>query len=298
MERRRFIATAGLVVPWWKTLFLNEPARAKPLLSHTTVPVAAAGSAFVTILSQLLPLATTVVNKLFGPAAKDSKSVTKGQVTASVDQLANDLQTQAGSVNNDVKFLTAWRKTAASFDGSVAIKDSLIQIGMLVDSVERFSEPGLTATKADVKRMVEEATARIQKIVNSGSLEELPEVDTLNARSAANTVANKLAFIAKRVGSIQNVTEPASIRQVFSEVGPVVQDGIDGCERITLGHEEYQIRLSNDFLEYMKKFGAQPNKDISDKAQSKTDKTLGNERVPIEQAPGVLERLATTLTLK
>jgi hypothetical protein len=296
MERRRFFTAIGLLFPSWRFLFSGELPRAvaAPSEGPRNVP-AAAGAGFLAVLGLLVPLAEKVLDKIFGKSASDDKSVKKKDAKTTLDGFTKELQTSVGSVNDDVKFLTAWRKTASSFDGATAIKDSLIQIGMLVDSAERFSDSGLVASKDDVIRMVEEATFRITEIVKSGSLEQLPEVDIFDARSAAGKVASKLKFVADHVRQIQKTAEPVPIRQTFAQLGAVVQEGIASCEDISLRHEEYQIRLSNDFLDYMKKFDVQPNKDVEDASKSKRGKTLGDKRIPLEQAPGVLQGMVAAL---
>ena len=153
MERRRFIAAVGFAATFWKTFFPSET-RASSLPtdeihpnsgSSPANPIIAAG--FVAVVEKLLPLAETVLGKLFGKNATDKTTVTKKAANDALTSTATELKNQAASVNDDVKYLTAWRTTAAIFGGVSSIKDSLTEVATMAENGARYSDSALKDIK-------------------------------------------------------------------------------------------------------------------------------------------------------
>ena len=293
MERRKFIATLGISTPCLGAVLSSNTSFADAsLTSHGIAnPNPLIGAAFVAVLEKLLPVAQNITNKLFGSGAKDNATVKKSDATASLNTLADQLKTQAQSVNDDVKYLTAWRNTTGAFVGSVSIKDSLIKIRVLLDSGAQVSDTSLADVKKLVTSNVGQAAAAIQKVWQSKSVDDLPNDDIGAVQGAVSLLVRNLSDVAEKLNGLSEKAAAPTIRNTFSQLSNTVLSAINACETITAQNDAYLIRLSADFLAYMQKFSATPDAQVSSKAKQKAPSGENLTPVAPDKVRSVLQKL-------
>jgi|SRR5882672_5168591 len=288
MQRRRFFTVLCLVLAWSKSLL----AEGRPIAFANEQGPVAAGSGFLAVLDKILPLVDKLLEKIFGGAKQKGKEEARN----AIEQFANELKMAVLPVNEDVRHLTAWRKISSNFDGPMAIKDAVIEIRILVDNTDQFSDAGLMEARSTVIRLVEETTGRLQTVVNEATLEQIPVPDRAPAKISVSSLASNLKRISEEMNRIKNVTDPKRMRETFSRLGILANTGISNCEALSFYHQEYQIRLSDDFFKYIERFGGIVESKVRDESKFQTAKTLGSyPRIPLADVSDALEDVIRTL---